>query len=460
MASSNLRLNYGDYVIYLYGKDSKIREVTFQVTSSCNLCCTYCYECHKSAERMTLETGKKIVDYLISEWERDDEKSVINKSIKTLVFNFIGGEPFLEAELMDGICEYFLTQCAIKKCTLSRGFVISISTNGQNYFDEKVQRFLHKYRNFLSITVSVDGVKELHDKNRITASGEGSFDKAFAAMIDSKQYGGMLTKMTFVPDSFQYVYESIKMMLELGARSVSANYAYEPVYTAEHAGVLYEQLKRVADLMIDTKEDRMVSILSRFVGKPWNQMEDKNYCGGTGNMLSFAPDGKAYPCIRYAPISIGREKADKMCIGDAEIGMYTTERTKKLKEELDSITLTSQSTQECIECPVSSGCGWCSALNYETFGTPNKRLTNICWAHKGRSLACYYYFNKRYVELGDVAPIHIYLPKEEALKIISEQEWNEIKKIEGEAACKLKTETGLDLEKDLNYEAVLDNKRK
>ena len=33
-------------------------------------------------------------------------------------------------------------------------------------------------------------------------------------------------------------------------------------------------------------------------------------------MLAFAPDGKAYPCLRYCPISIGDELASKVCIGD------------------------------------------------------------------------------------------------------------------------------------------------
>ena len=87
---------------------------------------------------MSLETGKKIIDLLINQWEEDKEDAFVNKSVKSLVFTFIGGEPFLEVKLIDSILEYFLIQCAERKCELSKGFQIGIATNGVNYFNEQV----------------------------------------------------------------------------------------------------------------------------------------------------------------------------------------------------------------------------------------------------------------------------------------------------------------------------------
>ena len=49
-----------------------VRNVTFQVTGACNLNCSYCYEHCKECEAMTLDTGKKIVDYLLNQYEKDD----------------------------------------------------------------------------------------------------------------------------------------------------------------------------------------------------------------------------------------------------------------------------------------------------------------------------------------------------------------------------------------------------
>lgn len=144
------------------------------------------------------------------------------------------------------------------------------------------------------------------------------------------------------------------------------------------------QVVAAADLCKCIGADNVwVSILGEQIGNP--HPEDKNWCGGTGAMLSFAPDGKAYPCIRYAPISVGKELAAPMCLGNCRDGLYTTEQQRKTKEMLDAITLTTQSTQECIDCPVATGCSWCSGFNYEVYGTPNKRVTRICKAHKTRN---------------------------------------------------------------------------
>ena len=137
-------------------------------------------------------------------------------------------------------------------------------------------------------------------------------------------------------------------------------------------------------------------------------------------MLSFAPDGKAYPCVRYAPISVGAALAEPMCLGDCYTGLYTTEKQRETKAMLDAITRTSQSPEKCLSCPVATGCGWCSGYNYESCGTPNCRNTNICLAHKARCLAVCYYVNKCSLIIGDTKPKKIYLPREEAVQLIGE----------------------------------------
>ena len=268
-------------------------------------------------------------------------------------------------------------------CKLSSGARISISTNGQNYFEPDVQAFIRRYAPFLSLNVSIDGHKALHDAHRVDAAGNGSFDKAIKAYHAAARFGGKQTKMTFVPSSFPQISEAILFMLQQNPDFIAANYAYEPIYTPQDASVLYDQLKIVADHLIETRRVIACSILDHNIGYPVQKQDDKNYCGGSGNMLAFDPQGRAYPCLRYCPISIGEEKASKICIGDMK-GIYNTPHTLKIRDYLDAITLSSQSTPECINCPVAVGCGWCSAYNYESTGDVNKRVTNICWAHKGR----------------------------------------------------------------------------
>ena len=150
-------------------------------------------------------------------------------------------------------------------------------------------------------------------------------------------------------------------------------------------------------------------------------------------MLSFAVDGKAYPCIRYMPISIGDKKASKICIGDCFHGIYKTDEEKKIKEDFDKITRKSQSPEKCMSCPISTGCGWCSGYNYELYGTANKRSINICWSHKGRVLASCYYYSKRHIKIGDVDAKKINLPYEEAVEILGKEEADYLFNLEKQA---------------------------
>ena len=73
----------------------------------------------------------------------------------------------------------------------------------------------------------------------------------------------------------------------------------------------------------------------------------------------------------------------------------------------------------------------CSAYNYQVFGTPDKRATYICEMHKARSLANVYYWNKRYAIEGIDKQMKMYCPKEWAIPIIGEEEYNYLLELSG-----------------------------
>ena len=139
-------------------------------------------------------------------------------------------------------------------------------------------------------------------------------------------------------------------------------------------------------------------------------------------MLAFDPNGVAYPCLRYMPSSLGTSQPP-ITVGSVD-GIFETPEDRHVKDYLDSITRRSQSTDECFNCPIAAGCAWCSAWNYQKYGTPNKRDTGICLMHKARSLANVYYWNKWYKQNGDDKKFKMYLPKQNALQIISEDDYN------------------------------------
>lgn len=199
---------------------------------------------------MTPETGKRIVDYLLDLYEQNTS-DFVNQDTKAVVLDFIGGEPLLEAPLIERVCDYWFEQCWKRNIPLAPFTRISFATNGQLWFSPEAQHLFEKYHEMMSVTVSIDGVQELHDMYRLDEHGNGSFAKAWEAFQDSKKYGwNGSTKMTFVPGSFKYIADSIIMMLNEGCDSIACNYAYEPLYNPSDGYVLYSQLKIAANYIV------------------------------------------------------------------------------------------------------------------------------------------------------------------------------------------------------------------
>ena len=407
------------------------RSVTFQVTDSCNLSCTYCYQCNKGNRRMKFEYAKKLIDMLLS----SDERLAGYIDVKTspaIILEFIGGEPFLEVELIDQICDYFMTQ-AIELChPWATMFAISICSNGILYFTDKVQKFLSKWRGKLSFSVTIDGNKELHDACRIFPDGSPSYDLAVAAANDwmSKGYY-MGSKITIAPGNINYIYSAITHMVDLGYKDIHANTVYEKGWTIEHAKIYYNELKRIADYWVDNDlvETHYLSLFEENFFKPKLETELDNWCGGTGMMLSMDPDGYLYPCIRYMESSLGPD-IKPLRIGHVNEGIAQTKCTKDCVDCLNAITRRTQSTDECFYCPIADGCSYCSAYNYQENGTADSRVTYSCDMHKARSLANVYFWNRYYIKNNKNDVFVMHCPKEWALEIISEQEYNMLKKLE------------------------------
>ena len=98
------------------------------------------------------------------------------------------------------------------------------------------------------------------------------------------------------------------------------------------------------------------------IGYPLEDSDTLNWCGGTGAMMSFDYKGKINPCIRYMESSLGKER-EPIVIGSINTNDNNEKYLKNL-EDLKKITRQSQSTEECLTCPIAAGCGWCSGWNY------------------------------------------------------------------------------------------------
>lgn len=403
--------------------DKKVKEITFQVTDDCCMKCSYCYQKHKQHHKLSFETAKKFIDKLL---DTENPLSYLNPYSNTMgiVLDFIGGEPLMEVDLITQICDYLTNEMIKKNHPWLYKHRFSICSNGLLYFTPAVQKFLQKYHNRLSFTVSIDGNKELHDSCRVDLQGNGTYDRALAAMqhYATVYHGSLNTKMTLSPENIQYTSDAIINLINLKYDTIFANCVFEPGWTVQHAQTFYQELKKISNFICTSDLDHTVllSLLDKRAFLP--RYSDDNWCGGVGeNMLALDYLGNYYPCLRYMESSLNGEQ-EPLIIGAIDTGFYTTEKQLKIKETLNSVTKTSQSTKECLECPIESGCAWCSGYNYQCYGTVNKRATNICLMHKARALGNWYFW-KHYEKNTD---FQNFLPKEQALQIISLKEWEEL----------------------------------
>jgi uncharacterized protein len=375
-------------------EDLSVKDVTFVLTEKCNLNCTYCYEKHKTNRRMTKEVAKAGVDFLFNQEKINGYFSP--DKMNACILEFIGGEPLLETELMDYIVEYFKFKAFSEGHPWAYNYRISISSNGVLFNDEKVQNFIKKNKNNISMSISVDGNKELHDACRVFPNGTGSYDLASDALKKVIAMGlDSSTKMTLAPGNIRYTFEAIKNLKELGLKFVFANCVFEEGWEFEHAVIFYNELKKIADWILDNDLHTQftTSLFDETIGQ--KTTEDRNWCGGNGQMLAIGTDGKCYPCIRFMNYSLVNQP--EQCIGDIYKGL---DSNNKWLEKLKTITMSSQSSEKCLNCKIASGCALCTAYNYDKFGDPNVRATFICDMHKARVCANEYFWNKLYKKLG------------------------------------------------------------
>lgn len=406
------------------------RTLTFQVTDACNLACSYCYQINKGTRRMKFETAKKVIDQLLT-GDKNMKSYIDPETSPAIIIEFIGGEPFLEVELIEKICDYFIHKMLEMDHPWLTKYMISICSNGVLYDDPRVQRFLHKYRNNISFSITIDGNKELHDSCRLFHDGRPSYDIAVAGAKDwmSKGYY-MGSKITIAPENLPYIYDAIVHMVELGYDDINANCVYEKGWEQHHATEFYYLLKKIADYFLDNRicESVYLSLFNETMFRPKDESENENWCGGTGLMLSVDPDGYYYPCIRYMESSLG-DSREPMRIGDVDNGIACCDKYKSCIECLGKITRRSQSTDECFYCPIAEGCSWCSAYNYQENGSVDKRVTYICEMHKARALANRYYWQKYYKLYKKDGEFKLHVPDEWALKIIPQEELDMLKNL-------------------------------
>ncbi|MCQ2340332.1 MAG: radical SAM peptide maturase, CXXX-repeat target family [Paludibacteraceae bacterium] len=374
-------------------KEGLAENITFIVTKDCQLACKYCYLVGKNEkERMSWEVAKAAIDFVL---EHEYDPIFAQESV---IWDFIGGEPFLEIDLIDQICDYIKSELFRRNHHWFNSYRFNFSTNGINYDTKKVQDFIKKNKSHLSVGITIDGTKRKHDLNRVYKGSEkGSYDDVVRNIpLWLSQFPNESTKVTISSADIPYICESVLHLFELGIHAVHINCVFENVWKEGDDSLFEKQLMKLADEIISKNlyNESECSFFTEFLGKPLLCTEqNQNWCGA-GKMLSIDAAGNFYPCTRFAQYSLRDKEA--WIIGNIHEGIDNNKLRPFLT--LDRCT---QSNPECVDCEVAEGCAWCQGENYDAAKTHTvfQRATAICKMHKARVRANNYYWNKLYRKL-------------------------------------------------------------
>lgn len=142
--------------------------ILIKVASRCNLDCSYCYV-YNGQDTSWMEQPKRISTETVDTLCRELYK-VSTAQSKGFAVVLHGGEPFLlgEAKLTKLLLELREILPDHEK------YPIAIQTNAV-LLNNKILDICYKYR--VSVSASVDGVREANDIGRFTHNGKSSFDK-------------------------------------------------------------------------------------------------------------------------------------------------------------------------------------------------------------------------------------------------------------------------------------------
>ena len=350
-------------------RQSVLKAMCLHVAHACNMDCGYCFagkgEYHGDAGLMSLETGKKAIDYLVAN----------SPGRRNLEVDFFGGEPLLNWEVVKELVAYGRS---IEK-DAGKNFRFTITTNGL-LIDDEVIEFCN--REMSNVVLSLDGCRETNDRMRKTKDGGGTYDlivekfKRFADARGPKEY---YMRGTYTKYDTRFTKE-ILHMADLGFKELSMEPVVAPpeadyALSMDDAPVLCEEYEKLALAMLERRRE----------GKPfefYHYMVDLeggpciakriSGCGVGTEYIAVTPEGEIYPCHQF----VGEKD---FVMGDLDSGITRPEVREMFK------ACNVYSHEECGDCFAKLYCsGGCAANAYHGTGSVDGTYELGCALHKKR----------------------------------------------------------------------------
>lgn len=316
---------------YLRGAGLFSSKITLMISQSCNLRCTYCYGRGgefglKDGGLMSKETAEMAMRFFVA-------KAMPNE-MKFSQVTFFGGEPLLNFPLIKHVIEFN------KKNFANISFVYTITTN-LTLMTQNIAEYFKKEN--IAILVSLDGFKEIHDKNRLFGDGGGSFNSVMEGIKILNENGIPFSVRATLSHEFYEKYEDIvNYFKELGAQQAYISRLCD--YDEENVDVFdtdvdeLEEEISVVNGFHDRTHERIINGENPY-HVPFLTMYERIHeadkslisCGIFKGSITVSVNGDLYPCHRF----VGMEG---YCFGNVE-GKPDLGLIDAIVENLDTSTL-------------------------------------------------------------------------------------------------------------------------
>ncbi len=360
---------YEHYVYDFKKRQTVVKALCLHIAHDCNLACRYCFaeegEYHGRRALMSLDVGKKALDFLVA-----NSGNRINLEV-----DFFGGEPLMNWDVVKSLVEYGRSL----EGPHNKRFRFTLTTNGVLLNDE-ILEFAN--REMANIVLSIDGRKEIHDKMRPFRGGQGSYDlivPKFQKVAESRGQSRYYVRGTFTRNNLDFS-KDVLHLADLGFEQISvepvvagpeADYAIReadlPVLKEEYDALASEMLRRRKEgkgfnffhFMIDLEGGPCVA--KRLSG-----------CGSGTEYLAVTPWGDLYPCHQF----VGNEK---FLMGNVEEGILRND----IRDEFKCCNVYAK--EKCRKCFARFYCsGGCAANAYNFHGDINEAYDVGCELERKR----------------------------------------------------------------------------
>ncbi len=339
---------------------SKPQAVTMLLTNDCNLACSYCFESNKGKDYMPKEMALDILKATYN---------VVDPMAGIFTLNMFGGEPLMNWETFKAVCDYVLENNLKIRITATTNLTL-LTDEMIDYIDELS----------IPILVSVDGIKEVHDKHRCN-----SFDKVIENMkkLIDRDLGYLIeARMTVAPDTAKYMYESVKMLVDLGINNIANVPASDLDWDAQSIQDYKDNYEKILDMYIDILNDetnkRNISLYK--VDQALNLAlepikEDTSMCNiGNPRWVIVDWKGDIWPCPDYPT-------TDNIDLIAGKIGNFYT-GVDETKVDPKPMVATYE-LERCKGCEAISICkSGCPYENYTKNGKFNEPTIGYCTLQK------------------------------------------------------------------------------